>query len=52
MGLFDDIFDVTSNITDILLTPVEVAVSLSKDITEPLAETVKELSEDIKSITK
>lgn len=48
MGLFDSIVKLTKDITDIALAPVEIAVDITRVVTKPIADEVKEVVKDIK----
>ena len=49
MGLFDSLFDLASDVVKIVVTPVDLVVSVAGAITKPIAEVTKTLADDIKS---
>lgn len=51
MGIFDlisDVVEITGNVVDIVVAPVEVVVSVAKDFTEEMAEVAEDIVDSIK----
>jgi len=48
MGLFDSVINLTKNVTDIVVAPVEIAVDLTNAAVKPLADAANEVVEDTK----
>lgn len=50
MGLFGSLFDLASDVVTIVATPVEAVLDLTDAAVKPIAEVVKDLGKDIKSL--
>ena len=48
MGLFDSLSELGKDLTDIVTSPIEVAVDTVKTITKPLADATNEIKDNIK----
>lgn len=49
-GLLKSVADLTKNVAEVALAPVEVVVDLAAAATQPLAEAAREIKQDIKSL--
>ena len=49
-GLLKSLGDLTKNVAEVALAPVEIVVDLAAAATQPLADAAKELKNDVKSI--
>lgn len=52
MGLFDSIVNITKDVTNIVLAPVEIAVDTTRVITKPVADLATEIKNEIKAEVK
>jgi len=51
-GLLKGVVELTRNVAEVALTPVEVVVDLANAATQPLADAAKEIKQDIKDLSK
>ena len=51
-GFLESVSNLTSNVLDVALAPVQMTVDLATAATQPLADAAKELVSDVKSLTK
>ncbi len=51
MGLFDSLKELASDVLDIAVAPVEVAVDITKAVVKPVAEGARAVVDEVKDLT-
>lgn len=51
-GLFESVFDLATNVTQVILAPVEGVLVVANAAVKPLADGAKELVKDTKDLLK
>ena len=51
-GILKSFGDLATNVVDTALAPVEMALDLGVAVSQPFADAAKELTKDVKSLTK
>lgn len=49
-GLLKSVADLTKNVAEVALAPIEIAVDLATAATQPMADAAKEVKSDVKSL--
>ncbi len=52
MGMFDSLLDLACDTAKIVTAPIDVVATVAAAAVKPVAETVLELAEDLKSMVK
>lgn len=51
MGLFDSVLDLTKNVADVAIAPIEIAVDVTNAAIKPVADLANETVEEVKDAT-
>ena len=46
--MFKSLFELTKDVVDIAIAPVEIAVDVAREVTKPVAELAKDIVEEFK----
>ena len=49
--MFKSLIGIVSDVVTVAVTPIEIAADLTRAVTKPMAETAKEIADDVKEAT-